>query len=71
MAREARRLGFNVMVGCMSGTSLAIAPAFVLAQLCDFVDLDGPVFLREDREPPATYSQGQIWCPEELWGAPR
>jgi len=70
MARGARRLGLNVMVGCMSGTSLAIAPAFVLAQLCDLVDLDGPVFLREDREPPATYNQGGIWCPEELWGAP-
>ena len=47
MAREARRLGLKVMVGCMSGTSLAIAPAFVLGQLCDLVDLDGPIFLSQ------------------------
>jgi L-alanine-DL-glutamate epimerase-like enolase superfamily enzyme len=71
MEREARLLGLNVMVGCMSGTSLAMAPAFVLAQLCDFVDLDGPLFLREDRSPPVTYEQGKMWCPEELWGAAR
>lgn len=68
MAREARRLGLKVMVGCMSGTSLAIAPAFVLGQLCDLVDLDGPIFLREDREPAAAYADGDIWCPESLWG---
>ena len=68
MAREARRLGLKVMVGCMSGTSLAIAPAFVLGQLCDLVDLDGPIFLREDREPAAAYADGDIWCPETLWG---
>lgn len=68
MAREARRLGLGVMVGCMSGTSLAMAPAFVLGQLCDFVDLDGPTFLAGDRPVPAQYAHGQIWCPEELWG---
>jgi L-alanine-DL-glutamate epimerase-like enolase superfamily enzyme len=70
MAQEARRLGLKVMVGCMSGTSLSMAPAFVLGQLCDFVDLDGPTFLSSDRETPATYVDGQIWCPEDLWGAP-
>ena len=70
MAQEARSLGLKVMVGCMSGTSLSIAPAFVLGQLCDFVDLDGPTFLRSDRETPATYAGGKIWCPDELWGAP-
>jgi L-alanine-DL-glutamate epimerase-like enolase superfamily enzyme len=69
MAHEARRLGLKVMVGCMSGTSLSMAPAFVLAQLCDFVDLDGPVFLSEDRKTRATYDNGQIWCPDALWGA--
>ena len=42
MAREARRLGLGVMVGNMVGTSLAMAPSFVLGQLCDVVDLDGP-----------------------------
>jgi L-alanine-DL-glutamate epimerase-like enolase superfamily enzyme len=68
MAREARRLGLKVMVGCMSGTSLAIAPAFVLGQLCDLVDLDGPIFLAQDRQPAAAYADGDIWCPETLWG---
>jgi L-alanine-DL-glutamate epimerase-like enolase superfamily enzyme len=70
MEREARRLGLKVMVGCMSGTSLSMAPAFVLGQLCDFVDLDGPTFLSSDREIPAAYADGRIWCPEDLWGAP-
>ena len=53
MAHEARRLGLDVMVGNMVGTSLAMAPAFVLGQLCDIVDLDGPVFLqgRSQAEP--------------------
>lgn len=69
MAREARRLGLRPMVGCMSGTSLAMAPAFVLGQLCDFIDLDGPTFLSRDRPHPATYADGQIWCPQDLWGA--
>ena len=51
MAREARRLGLKVMVGNMVGTSLAMAPAFVLGQLCDLVDLDGPIFLRRIADP--------------------
>jgi L-alanine-DL-glutamate epimerase-like enolase superfamily enzyme len=68
IAREARRLGLKVMVGCMGGTSLAMAPAFVLAQLCDFVDLDAPVFLAKDRADPAQYRNGEIDCPESLWG---
>lgn len=70
MAREARRLGLKVMVGCMSGTSLAIAPAFLLGQLCDLVDLDGPIFLAKDRRPGATYADGDVSCPESLWGGP-
>ena len=70
MAREARRLGLRVMVGCMSGTSLSVAPAFVLGQVCDLVDLDGPTFLSADRARPATYLDGRIWCPDDLWGAP-
>jgi L-alanine-DL-glutamate epimerase-like enolase superfamily enzyme len=69
MAHEARRHGMRVMVGCMNGTSLAMAPAFVLAQLCDFVDLDAPTFLARERQPAADYADGNIWCPEVLWGA--
>ena len=70
IAREARRLGLGVMVGNMVGTSLAMAPAFILGQLCDFVDLDGPTFLKQDRTPSAKYEDGTIWCPDELWGSP-
>jgi L-Ala-D/L-Glu epimerase / N-acetyl-D-glutamate racemase len=69
IAEEARRLGLGVMVGNMVGTSLAMAPAFVLGQLCDFVDLDGPTFLERDRTPSAVYGDGQIWCPDEVWGS--
>jgi L-Ala-D/L-Glu epimerase len=71
MARQARRLGLGVMVGNMVGSSLAMAPGFLVGQLCDVVDLDGPVFLANDRRPGATYSEGKIWCGEEVWGAGR
>ena len=70
MAREARRLGLGVMVGNMVGTSLAMAPSFVLGQLCDVVDLDGPTFLKHDPAPTITYSDGMIWCDEKVWGRP-
>jgi L-alanine-DL-glutamate epimerase-like enolase superfamily enzyme len=70
MAREAARLGLEVMVGNMLGTSLAMAPSFLLGQLCSVVDLDGPIFLAEDRMPAVCYREGMIECPEELWGAP-
>lgn len=70
MADEARRLGLGVMVGNMVGTSWAMAPAFILGQHCEVVDLDGPTFLKEDRVPGVEYRDGQIWCPEEVWGTP-
>jgi L-Ala-D/L-Glu epimerase len=50
MAREAEARGMKVMVGCMLSTSLGIAPAFLVAQGADWVDLDGPALLAEDRE---------------------
>jgi L-alanine-DL-glutamate epimerase-like enolase superfamily enzyme len=68
MAREARRLGLRVMVGNMVGTSLAMAPAFVLGQLCDLVDLDGPIFLAQDRRPSMIYANGTVWSGEDVWG---
>lgn len=68
MARRARALGLDVMVGNMVGTSLAMAPAFVLGQLCDVVDLDGPIFLTEDPEPCVSYAGGDVWCPPAVWG---
>jgi L-alanine-DL-glutamate epimerase-like enolase superfamily enzyme len=69
MAYEARRLGLKVMVGNMVGTSLAMAPAFVLGQLCDVVDLDGPIFLARDRIPGMTYTDGAAWSGDDVWGA--
>ena len=70
MAAEARRLGLGVMVGTMVGTSLATAPGFVLGQICDLVDLDGPTFLAADRTPSVTYADGNLWAGPEVWGAP-
>lgn len=70
MAAEARRLGLRVMVGNMLGTVLAMAPAFVIGQLCDVVDLDGPMPLASDRDPPTVYRDGKVWCPPKVWGHP-
>ena len=69
MVTEARRLGLGVMVGTMVGTSLATAPAFLLGQLCDLVDLDGPTFLAEDRQPSVHYEAGKLWSGLEVWGS--
>jgi L-alanine-DL-glutamate epimerase-like enolase superfamily enzyme len=69
VAEEARRHGLGIMVGNMVGTSLAMAPAFIVGQQCDVVDLDGPTFLREDRTPACEYRDGKIWCPDEVWGS--
>jgi len=70
VVRRARELGLGIMVGNMVGTSLAMAPSFLVGQLCNVVDLDGPVFLSRDRASPVRYEQGMITCPEQLWGAP-
>jgi L-alanine-DL-glutamate epimerase-like enolase superfamily enzyme len=67
-AAEARRLGLKIMVGCMVATSLAMAPALLLAQDADFVDLDGPLLLERDRVPGLTYTSGTMPAPAELWG---
>jgi L-Ala-D/L-Glu epimerase / N-acetyl-D-glutamate racemase len=68
IAREAKSLGLGVMVGNMVGTSLSMGPAFVLGQLCDVVDLDGPLFLTQDRTPGVVYHNGEIFCPGDVWG---
>ena len=68
MARRAKELGLRVMVGNMVGTSLGMAPAFVLGQLCDVVDLDGPVFLAGDRSPCIRYLGGRVTIPAPFWG---
>jgi L-alanine-DL-glutamate epimerase-like enolase superfamily enzyme len=72
MVEEARHWGLKVMVGNMVGSSLAMAPAFVIGQHCDVVDLDGPTFLAADRAPTITYNEaGQVWCDDAVWGGPR
>jgi L-Ala-D/L-Glu epimerase len=69
MHAEARRLGMKTMVGCMGGTSLAMAPGFLLGQRCEIVDLDGPIFLAKDRVPSVTYDdEGCVFSPETVWG---
>ncbi|OXS99261.1 dipeptide epimerase [Notoacmeibacter marinus] len=69
MMERAHELGFGVMVGCMVGTSLAMAPAVLLAQNADFVDLDGPLLLKRDRQPALRYAGSLVSPPDaELWG---
>jgi len=66
---RAQELGFGIMVGCMVGTSLAMAPAVLLAQDADFVDLDGPLLLARDREPGLVYQGSMVSPPDRaLWG---
>jgi L-Ala-D/L-Glu epimerase len=69
MAKAAKADGFTIMVGCMLATSLAMAPAFLVAQMADYVDLDGPLLLAKDRDPAITY-RGSLMLPppRALWG---
>ncbi len=61
--------GFDIMVGCMLGTSLAMAPAFFVAQGAAFADLDGPLLLAADRDAPIRYEGSTMQVPEPaLWG---
>lgn len=69
MVAEARRLGLGVMVGNMVGTSLAMAPAWVLGQLCDINDLDGTLFITRDRKPSMLFENGKVSYPDHGWGA--
>jgi L-alanine-DL-glutamate epimerase-like enolase superfamily enzyme len=69
LAEQARALGFRIMVGCMVATSLAMAPALLLAQCADWVDLDGPLLLARDRHPGLHYDGARVDPPpRELWG---
>ena len=68
-ARAARALGLDIMVGCMAGTSLAMAPGMVIGQMAAFVDLDGPLLHVKDREPGIAYHLGSMQLPDpRLWG---
>ena len=69
MKQAAEKLGFRIMVGCMVGSSLAMAPALLVAQGADFVDLDGPLLLATDRDPALTYEGSTVFPPQSaLWG---
>jgi L-Ala-D/L-Glu epimerase len=69
LARAALSSGLRVMVGCMAGSSLAMAPAAIVAQLCDFVDLDGPLLQTDDWPDSIHYSNGLMSFPSPiLWG---
>ncbi len=69
MAKSAQAAGFKIMVGSMVATSLAAAPALLLSGFADWVDLDGPLLLARDREPPLDIADGWISPPTpELWG---
>jgi L-alanine-DL-glutamate epimerase-like enolase superfamily enzyme len=69
LAAAARSRGLGLMVGCMVGTSLAMAPALILAQDARLVDLDAPLLLARDREPGLVYDGSVIAPPDPaLWG---
>jgi L-alanine-DL-glutamate epimerase-like enolase superfamily enzyme len=69
MKSQAKGLGFKVMVGCMVSTSLAMAPAFFLAQDAAYADIDGPLLLARDRQPGLKYSGSQVYPPGlDVWG---
>ena len=69
LRKAAREAGFGVMVGCMVGTSLGMAPATLVAQGAEFTDLDGPLWMAEDRAHGLAFENGAIYPPEpELWG---
>ena len=72
MARDAERLGFSLMVGCMVATSLSMAPAMLLAQRARVVDLDGPLLLARDREHGLRYEDSLVYpAAAGLWGEAR
>jgi L-alanine-DL-glutamate epimerase-like enolase superfamily enzyme len=69
LAQAAREKGLGVMIGCMGGTSLSMAPSHVIAQLCDFVDIDGPLLIKKDRDGGLVYDHGIVTLPaQRFWG---
>ena len=69
LAAAARRRGFTIMVGCMIGTSLAMAPAMLVAQHAEIVDLDAPLLLASDRAQGLRYDGSTVYPPDPaLWG---
>ncbi|MDB5560310.1 MAG: dipeptide epimerase [Enterovirga sp.] len=69
LADEAQRLGFSIMIGCMLGTSLAMAPGMLIAPKARFVDLDGPLLLASERQNGLRYDGSTVYPPaSSLWG---
>lgn len=69
LCERARESGFKLLIGCMVGTSLGMAPARLLASAADYVDLDGPLLLARDRKHGLAYINGRIALPSsQLWG---
>ena len=69
LVNAAKDAGLGIMVGCMAATSLAMAPAHLIAQYARFVDLDGPMLLAKDRDFGMVYKDGMVYPPiAELWG---
>ncbi|MEM6595044.1 MAG: enolase C-terminal domain-like protein, partial [Pseudomonadota bacterium] len=69
LKREGLAQGYGLMVGCMVGSSLAMAPATIVAQGAAFTDLDGPLLLAEDRDTPLTFDAAEVHAPAaSLWG---
>ncbi len=69
LAEQALAMGFDLMVGNMLGSSLAMAPAYVIAQRCKYVDIDGPLLQAEDCDHPLLYDHGRVEpFSRKLWG---
>ena len=69
LAAAARKKNLGIMIGCMGGTSLSMAPMHVIAHLADFVDIDGPLLLKNDRAGGFIYDQGMVSLPNKrFWG---
>ncbi len=69
LAAAAGKRGLSLMVGCMGGTSLSMAPSHVIAQHCQFVDIDGPLLAKKDREGGLVYDHGTVSLPSSrFWG---
>jgi L-Ala-D/L-Glu epimerase len=69
LARAARKCNLKLMVGCMAGSSLSMSPAFVVGQLCNIVDLDGPLLAAQDVPNGIRYQGSRMFAPEAtLWG---
>ena len=69
LCERGREMGFKILIGCMVGTSLSMAPARVVASIADYVDLDGPLLLARDRNNGLPYRNGKIGLPSpQLWG---